>query len=69
MKLKNFIKNNKLSIKKAAEELAVSYETVRKWCSGESIPRRYHMGRIQRWSNESVRVVDFYPTNKMEDSE
>lgn len=60
MKLINYIKNNKLTIKKTATELGVSYETVRKWCSGQSLPRRYHIEKIQNWSNDSVRVPDFY---------
>ena len=61
MKLMAYRAAQDLSREAAAKALDVSVETVRRYETGERIPRRAIMRRITEWSGDQVTAADFYP--------
>jgi transcriptional regulator with XRE-family HTH domain len=64
MKLNEYLKNNNISLSSAAKALGVSYEIVRRYCNGMSIPRRELLLKICEWSGGKVQPSDFYAETK-----
>ena len=60
MKLGEYINQFMGSKNQAALCLSVSYETIRKWITGERVPCPENMKKIFRWSNGQVAPADFY---------
>ena len=61
MKLRAYRAANGLSREVVAKALGVSVETIRRYETGERIPRRAIMRRIAEWSGKQVTAADFYP--------
>lgn len=64
MRLKEYLKKHNISMSATAKTLGVSYEIVRRYCNGMSIPRRELLLKICEWSGGKVRPSDFYAETK-----
>lgn len=60
MKLRDYIKNRKLSVRAAARDGGFPEENFRLWSLGRSVPRSDVMLRLYNWSNGHVTPNDFY---------
>lgn len=66
MKLKIYMETNGITLEKAAAELGISYENVRRYAADLVIPRPDNMQKISRWSDGLVTANDFYLTDEKE---
>lgn len=64
MGLKDYLDKHKISMAEAAKALGLSYELIRRYCNGMSIPRRETLLKICTWSGGKVRPSDFYEEPK-----
>lgn len=60
MKLKKYMETNEITLEKAASELGMTYENVRRYAAGLVIPRSNNMQKITEWSEGEVMPNDFY---------
>lgn len=60
MKLKTYIKKDKLTYKKVAQIIGCSPIDVYRYCAGISIPRADRMSKIIELTNGEVQPNDFY---------
>lgn len=60
MKLKSYIKENRIKIKELTDLVGVSQMTIWRWCAGTAIPRKEAMTKILNWSKGRVQPQDFY---------
>ena len=60
MQLNEWIEINNKSMKQFAEDLGVNYEDVRRYCTGEVIPRPDRMQKIMEATGGEVQPNDFY---------
>lgn len=66
MKLKKYMNMKNISIEKAASDLGISYENVRRYTADLVIPRPAMMKKIVEWSGGEVTANDFYLTENGE---
>ncbi len=59
MKLKTWIKKNKLQFKEFAEKLEVSRQSVSLWISGRMTPMKIHQKKIKEFTGGQVSEEDW----------
>lgn len=60
MKLKDFLKEEKITQEQFAEVIGVSQATVSRWCEGLQIPTPKQMNKILLATKGKVTANDFY---------
>ncbi|WOF74166.1 helix-turn-helix transcriptional regulator [Parvibaculaceae bacterium PLY_AMNH_Bact1] len=61
MKLKSYLEENKIDHAEFADAVGSSVSGVRKWLSGERVPRRDAMNKIIATTGGAVTAADFFP--------
>lgn len=61
MKLKSYLEQNKIDHAEFAEAVGSSVSGVRKWLSGERVPRPKAMTKIAESTGGEVTAADFFP--------
>lgn len=61
MKLNEYVDTHEIKRASLAEQLGVSYETVRRYLAGERIPDPRIMHKIAKLTDGEVTANDFYP--------
>lgn len=64
MKLADFLRTNRVSDIEFGSQVNASTGAVRKWRSGERIPRPEQMVRIREATGGAVTADDFYPAER-----
>ena len=59
MKLKEYLKENKITKEQFANSMGVSYGSVIKWVYGDRFPRPTALNKIHELTNGKVTVYDF----------
>ena len=60
MQFSEYLKENNISQKQAAEDIGVIQSLVSMWVNGERLPRPENMKKIVEWSKGEVQPNDFY---------
>ena len=60
MRLRDFLKHRKINVARAAREIGLPHESVRRYVLGERVPRPESMKRIYEWTGGAVGPGDYY---------
>jgi len=60
MKFKKYLEKQEITLKKAADDMGMPYEYVRRYANEEVIPNRDNMQKITAYTCGAVTANDFY---------
>lgn len=64
MQFKDYMKQNKKTLKECAAEIGVSIPTIHRYASGVRKPLPKNMLKIIQWSNGQIQPNDFYTSDE-----